>query len=64
MKDHEDDRVNDNIKFREKLDNAFKGYLPMISLENEVAAWSHISKVVDKALAKYPTTMEEDYEIL
>ena len=26
-----------------KFNEAFKGYLPIISLENEVAAWIHIS---------------------
>ena len=38
--------------------------MPSISKENEAAAWKLISKVADEALAQYPTTLEEDVQIL
>lgn len=42
----------------------FSGFFKKISKENEAGAWRHISKVADEALAKYPTTLEEDQAIL
>ena len=48
-----------------KIDNnKFMGYLPKYSKENELAAWKHIAKVCRAARSKYPTTYEEDVEIL
>ena len=40
------------------------GYIPAFSKDNEFAAWKHIYKAADAALEKYPTTLEEDHEIL
>ena len=40
------------------------GHLPCISKENELAAWEHINNVIDHALSKYPTTLEQDVMIL
>ena len=37
---------------------AFQGHLPTISKENELDAWKYIKDTVDKALKKYPTTLE------
>ena len=42
----------------------FRGYIPSISKENEAAAWQHIAYIVKRALAQYPTTLEEDDETL
>ena len=42
----------------------FKGYIDPVSKENEAAAWKHLQKVVDAALAEYPTTLKEDKEII
>ena len=47
-------------KWEEGLTRAFKGYLPGITRENERDAWRHINEVVDEALSRYDTTMEED----
>jgi len=38
--------------------------LPIVSEENEISAWEHIEKYVDKAFKKYPTTIEDDEFIL
>ena len=47
-----------------QLAPVFEGYLPCISKDNEAAAWRYIDKVCDEALAKYPTTLEQDVEII
>ena len=38
----------------------FYGYLPKISLGNEIAVWKHIKYVVHEALELYPETLKED----
>jgi len=38
----------------------FKGYLPKLYFENELAAWKLIEEAAGTALAQYPTTLEED----
>ena len=38
----------------------FKGYLPKLWIENELAAWKLIEEATNTALAQYPTTVEED----
>ena len=43
---------------------SFPGYLPPVSLENEVEAWDHIADIADDALDLYPSTLKEDNEIL
>ena len=44
--------------------DAFRGFLPIVSVQNEIAAWKLISDMVDKSLAKYPTTLDQDFELL
>ena len=39
-----------DIKLNNFYPGKFNGYLPKISLNNEVAAWNHIEKVVNVAL--------------
>ena len=36
----------------------------MYSKQNEMAAWKHIKKLAEEALKRYPTTLDEDLEIL
>lgn len=48
----------------ELIKQQLNGYLPKISVKNEIAAWNLITSVVDACLAKYPTTIEEDIELL
>ena len=38
--------------------------MPAITKENELAAWQLIGKVASDQLALYPTTYEEDVELL
>ena len=38
--------------------------MPAITLENEVAAWKYIGRFASDLLAKYPTTMEDDQNIM
>ena len=40
------------------------GYTPLISLENEVAAWKYIGKLVEDKLNAYPNTIEQDNDII
>ena len=40
------------------LEEAFKGQLLKISLENETAVWAFIEKVCDNALGKYKTSLD------
>ena len=42
----------------------FKGYMYPINKENEAAAWMLIYNSVKEALEKYPTTLEQDIQIL
>ena len=44
--------------------NAFTGYLPPISLYNELETWDLIIQVADEALGFYPTMLNEDIQIL
>jgi len=44
----------------EEVYTPFKGYLKPISKENELGAWTHINRVCDSVIAKYPKTMQED----
>ena len=48
----------------ELKEGKFEGYLPPFSRENESEAWLFIMKQVDEALKAYPTTKQEDDEIL
>ena len=43
---------------------AFKGHLDHRCIDQEVAMWNFIVKLADELLSKYPTTLEEDDEIL
>ena len=45
------------------LDN-FKGFIQSFCLENETQAWELIYQIANDYLARYPTTLEEDYSIL
>ena len=56
-----DNNHNQNTKSSE---DAFHGYLPIVSVQNEIAAWKLISDTVDESLAKYPTTLDQDFELL
>jgi len=47
-----------------QLAPVFEGYLPCISKDNEASAWRYIDKACDESLAKYPTTLEQDVEII
>jgi len=38
----------------------FRGYLPKISKDNELAAWQHIRLIAKEALRLYPTTLKKD----
>ena len=49
---------------QEGLNMAFKGHIMHFSKQNETEAWAHIGEAADKALKNYPTTIEEDKEIL
>ena len=42
----------------------FKGYVFMFSIENEAKTWDFIIKTCDQLLAKYPTSYEDDQNIL
>ena len=42
----------------------FTGQLPVISLQNEQAAWRHISNVCEDTLEKYAQSLIQDKEIL
>ena len=46
------------------ISKAFRGYLPVCSVETEVAAWALIKAEVEKLIASYPTTFKQDMEIL
>ena len=41
-------------------DKIFRGYLPPISQDNELAAWQHIKYVALDALGKFPKTIKQD----
>jgi len=45
-------------------DPTFRGHMAVVSLDNEESVWRTIEDAVDAALAKYPTTLDEDREIL
>ena len=47
-----------------EADPTFRGYMSVVSLDNEESAWRTIEDAVDATLAKYPTTLDEDREIL
>ena len=38
----------------------FRGYMPIISLENELQVWIYLQNKAIKALKKYPCSSEED----
>ena len=42
----------------------FNGSIPKIDKENELAAWNLIKDTAQKAIDKYPNTLQEDTEIL
>ena len=42
----------------------FNGSIPKIDKENELTAWNLIKDTVQKAIDKYPNTLQEDTEIL
>ena len=46
------------------IDPTFRGFMDVVSLDNEEGAWRVIEDAVDATLAKYPTTLDEDREIL
>ena len=46
------------------LSDAFKGRLAPISKENEFKVWTYLENTIDQALAKYPTTLKEDLQLL
>jgi hypothetical protein len=52
------------VYLEQKLAPVFEGYLPCISKGNEASAWKYIDKVCNEALGKYPTTLEQDVEII
>jgi len=43
---------------------AYKGRAPIISPAAEIRMWNYISQRMDTALAAYPTTLQEDEELL
>ena len=47
-----------------EVSNLDLGYLPKISLSNEIATWKFIEEVIEKAMDKYSTSLQEDLEIL
>lgn len=48
------------------LDNFFKGQTieKPFGIENETRVWKKVGMLVDEALSKYPTSYEEDLDIL
>ena len=46
------------------MDLILKGYLPPINLENEVDTWIRIDKIATHQLLQYPTSLDEDQELL
>jgi len=42
----------------------FKGILPPVDKDNELAAWLHIKEVAQKTLDKYPNSLSEDIEMV
>lgn len=54
----------DKVYQRLRYGIPFKGYIEKVSIENETATWKQITKIVDKALSEYPTTLDEDKELL
>ena len=46
------------------LDDSFRGYMHPTSIENENAAWYFLFFTVMDALSRYPTTLEEDLDLL
>lgn len=42
----------------------WNGHLSAWSIDNEINAWKYISATVDKVLAAYPTTLEQDIQLL
>ena len=46
------------------LSKAKEGFAPFLSIDNERAAWKYIVEVVDELLDKFPTTCQEDLDIL
>lgn len=47
-----------------KQDGGIADYIKPMDIRNEAMAWSKIKSIVVEALGKYPTTLDEDYEIL
>jgi hypothetical protein len=41
-----------------------KGYIPAISLQNELSAWKLVQNIIQTQIKRYPTTLSEDLEIL
>jgi hypothetical protein len=62
-REHEGPRVKKKVEGEITAIDAdpdFKGYMDPISLDNEEGAWRVIEDAVDKTLAQYETTLEED----
>ncbi len=66
MKKKQENKQKDDSEDSDDVDvsDVFKGHMPSISKENELAVWKLIEKLVDEALAKYPTGLEEDIVML
>jgi hypothetical protein len=47
-----------------EIEKAIKGHIPAIGITNEVQTWMLIKKIGKENLAKYPTTLEEDLDLL
>ena len=58
MEEEGKERVDEDMR------REFKGYLPKYTKENEAKAWKLISSACDKNLSRYPTTLQEDIELL
>lgn len=48
----------------EQLKTKLIGYVPPVSLKNELATWNLIKSVVNDRLKAYPTTVEQDNDII
>jgi len=57
--ENEKEKAEDGKGLDPDLDQ-FYGHLPIVSKQNELAAWKLIEKFADIYMAKYPTSIEDD----
>jgi len=51
-------------ELKKGVELCFKGYLPPVDKDNELAAWLYIKQVAQKNLDNFPNSLTEDMEMI